>query len=134
MPTTLDLINSEKFASLIFIISSCLSLVSACEAERYELEKQLGIPSSDIKTSAASSTKFGLDSTLTALLAYLIFIIVAVIRKNQLEQQISSGSTKTSTLPNVLIISGFIVSIIGNIIRIPAILQRLEEAQRPVIL
>lgn len=136
MPTTLDLINSEKIAATIFIIASFQALGSAFEAERAELEKQQGAtaqPSSST-TATVNSSQLALDSTLTGTLGFLIYLIVAIVRKSQLEEEIKAGTSKVSIIPNIFIISGFIVSIIGNIMRVPAIKQRLEEAQEPVIL
>lgn len=135
MPTTLDLINLEKIASIIFIISSFLSLFSAFKAEQVEVEKQQGIQTSPgSSTAVTQSTKLGLDATKTAVLAYIIFFVVAVLRKNQLEQEIQAGTTSTSTIPNIFIITGFFIAILGGILRVPAIEQRLKDASRPVIL
>lgn len=135
MPTTFDLINLEKLAAIIFIISSLQALSSSFKAEQAELEKQQGTQvSSGTSTASAESNKLALDSTWTAIAAYIIYLVVAIIRKNQVEQQIQSGTTNISITPNILLVTGFIVSLIGPIIRIPAIQQRLAEAQVPVIL
>lgn len=135
MPTTLELITFEKIASIIFIISSFQSLFSAFKAEQAEVERQQGIQASPGSTTTATqSTKLGLDATKSAVLAYIIFFIVAILRKNQLEQEKQAGTTNISTIPNIYIIIGFLISILGAMVRVPAIEQRLEEASRPVIL
>lgn len=135
MPTTLELINFEKLAAIIFIISSFQALSSSFKAEQAELEKQQGTEvSSGMSTATAESNKLALDSTWLAVIAYLIYLIVSILRKNQIEQKIQSGTTNMSIIPNIIIVTGFIVSVLGGIIRIPAIQQRLAEAQVPVIL
>lgn len=130
MPSTLDLINAEKLAAVIFIISSFQALFSAFEAEKSELEKDEKMKVSE----GVLATRLGLASTNTGILGYLIFLIVAILRKNQLEEEIRAGTKKTTTTPNIFIISGLIVAIIGGIMRLPGIQQRLQEATVPVIL
>lgn len=135
MPTTLDLIRVENLASIIFIISSFQSLFSGFKAEQVELEKNRNPQkSSGSNPATVESIQLALDSTWTATLAYLIFLITAEFRKEQLEQQIKSGTTNVSITPNILLISGFSIAVIAGIIRLPAIEQRLAEAQRPVVL
>ncbi|MEL7566160.1 MAG: hypothetical protein AAGU27_14910 [Dehalobacterium sp.] len=131
MPTELDLINFEKIAAILFIISGVEALSSAYKAEQAELEKQQNpINPSNLKTADIETAQLALDSTFTTFWGYIIYLIIAVIRKNQIQ---ASSPTK-SIAPNLLLIIGFIFSIIGIIIRIPAIQQGLSEAQEPIIL
>lgn len=135
MPSELGLISSEKIAAILFIISSFQSLFSSLKAEEVELEKQQNKKTTPrITNLTRESIQLALDSTWIALLAYLLFLIDAKERKDQLEQQIQAGTTNISTIPNELLILGFTLSTIGSITRIPAIEQRLAEAQTPVIL
>jgi uncharacterized membrane protein len=147
MPTNLDLINFEQAGNVLFIISSLLSILSGLRAEQVEIENQKGRISSSVnrqnkkdttsngtKKATVESIQFALDSTLIAALCYVIFIIVAMIRTEKLEQENMISSKKTSIWPIRTITFGFIVSLIGAIIRVPAIQERLAEAQVPVIL
>lgn len=132
MPTELQLINYEKFASLVFIYSGFLSLFSSFEAEKYELEKQTEASGSNESTMMAD--KLALDSTFTEIFSFSIFLIVAIFRTNALEQKIASGESKISILPNIILVSSFIIGTMSGIIRVPAIQQRLVSGQTPVIL
>lgn len=135
MPTTLDLINFEKLAAITFMISSLQALGSAFKAEQVELEKQQdAAPSSAPNNATVESNQLALQSVLTTTLAYIIYLIVAIFRKKQVEQQIQSGTTNLSLTPNILLISGFALATLAAFIRIPAIQQRLAESQVPVIL
>lgn len=147
MPTNLDLINFEQVGNVLFIISSLLSILSGLRAEQVEIENQKGRISSNVnrqnkkdttsngtKRTTVESIQFALYSTFIAILCYVIFIIVAMIRTEKLEQENMTSSTRTKIWPIRTITFGFIISLIGAIIRVPAIQERLSEAQVPVIL
>ena len=135
MPTTLDLINFEKLAAVIFIISGFLALGSAFKAEESELEKQQDtVISSVANNSTVETDQLALQATSSGIIAYLIYLIIAVFRKEQIEQQIQSGTTNSSLIPNILLILGFTLAIVAGLIRIPAIEQRLEESRTAVVL
>ena len=135
LPTTLDLINFEKLAAVIFIISGFLALGSAFKAEESELEKQQDtVISSVANNSTVETDQLALQATSSGIIAYLIYLIIAVFRKEQIEQQIQSGTTNSSLIPNILLILGFTLAIVAGLIRIPAIEQRLEESRTAVVL
>ncbi len=135
LPTTLDLINFEKLAAVIFIISGFLALGSAFKAEESELEKQQDtVISSVANNSTVEADQLALQATSSGIIAYLIYLIIAVFRKEQIEQQIQSGTTNSSLIPNILLILGFTLAIVAGLIRIPAIEQRLEESRTAVVL
>lgn len=135
LPTTLDLINSEKLAAVFFIVSGFLALGSAFKAEESELEKQQDtVMSSVANNSTVEANQLALQSTLSGTIAYIIYLTVAIFRKELIEKQIQSGNTNASIIPNILLILGFAIAIIAGFIRIPAIQQRLDESQMPVVL
>jgi hypothetical protein len=135
LPTTLDLINSEKLAAVLFIISGFWGLGSAFKAEQSELEKQQAtVTSSVANNSTVEANQLALQSTLAGTIAYIIYLTVAIFRKEQVEQEIQSGTTDISLTPNILLIVGFVLALLGSFIRIPAIKQRLDESQIAVVL
>lgn len=135
MPTTLELIQYERMASIISIISSFQGLFSSYKAEEAELEKQRNKTSSSRdKNAARESTQLVLDSTWTGIISYIIFLTTLNIRRDMLKKDIEAGTTNVSIVPTDIIILGLTIALIGSIIRVPAIEQRLSEAQFPVIL
>jgi hypothetical protein len=135
LPTTLDLINFEKLAAVLFIISGFWALGSSFKAEQSELEKQqTTVMSSVANNSTVEANQLALESTLAGTIAYIIYLTVAIFRKEQIEQEIQSGTTDTSLTPNILLILGFVLALLGSFIRIPAIKQRLDESQIAVVL
>jgi hypothetical protein len=135
LPTTLDLINSEKLAAVLFIISGFWGLGSAFKAEQSELEKQQAtVTSSVANNSTVEANQLALQSTLAGTIAYIIYLTVSIFRKEQVEQEIQSGTTDISLTPNILLIVGFVLATLASFIRIPAIKQRLDESQIAVVL
>ena len=130
-----NLINSEKLAAVLFIISGFWALGSAFKAEQSELEKQqAAVTSSVANNSTVEANQLALQSTLAGTIAYIIYLTVSIFRKEQIEQEIQSGTTDMSLTPNILLILGFVLAILASFIRIPAIQQRLDESQIAVVL
>jgi hypothetical protein len=133
MPTTFDLINSENLAQVIFIISSLLGIETGIKGKQAELEKQQGL-SAESQSTTIKTAEIVITSILLSVLSYLIFLKTAISRKNQVQQEIQTGASNASIAPNMIIIVGFIFSIVGALLRLMVAEQRLAEAQLPVSL
>jgi hypothetical protein len=133
MPTVFDLIDSENLAQAIFILSSLLGIEAGFTGKKAELLKEQGSAAESQKTTI-KTTEIAINSNLLSLLSYLIFLIVAIQRKNQVLQEIQAGNSNASIKPNNIIIVSFIFSLIGTSLRLMVANQRLEEAQLPVSL
>lgn len=134
MPTDLDLIKFEQIANTLFLIATFYAFSSGDKAAQNVIEKQENAPPSSTTSAAEESAQLALSSTILSVASYVIYLVVAVTRKNKLEQENQAGTSSTSITPIIMIALGFTLSLIGTIIRIPAIQQRIREAQVPVIL
>lgn len=133
MPTAFDLIDSENIAQAIFILSSLLGIESGNKGKEAELQKEEGLAAKSQKTTI-KTTEIAIYSILLSVLSYLIFLKVAVLRKDQVLQEIQAGNSNESIRPNMIIIISFIFSIIGTLLRLKVANQKLEEAQLPISL
>jgi uncharacterized membrane protein (DUF485 family) len=129
----LNLINFEQLGNTLFLISTFYAFASGNQATQHELEKQQGTPLSGSTSSAEKSAQFAFLSTLFTVAAYVIFTLVGVARRNQLEKDILAGTTNTSVTPISNITLGFAISLLGAIVRLPAVQQRIKEAQEVVL-
>lgn len=134
MPTNLELIKYEQLANTSFIISTLYAFASGNQAAEHEIEKLQDTPPSGSTSAAVNSAQYALFSTLFSVASYIIYVAVAILRKSNVEQEIQTGATNISITPNIIIILGFTISLLGTIIRIPAIQQRIREAHGVVIL
>lgn len=134
MPTNLELIKYEQLANTLFIIATLFAFASGNQATQHEIEKQQDTPPSGSTATAVNSAQYALYSTLLSVASYVIYVIIATLRKSNLEQEIQAGTTSISLTPNIIIILGFTISLLGTLIRIPALQQRIREAHGVVIL
>jgi ABC-type Fe3+ transport system permease subunit len=133
MTTALNLINFEQLANTLFLIATFYSFASGNQATQSILEKQQGTPLSGSTSSAEKSAQFAFIATSLTAAAYIIFTLVSVARRNQLEKDILAGTSNTSVTPTSNIALGFAIALIGGIIRLPAIQQRIKEAQAVIL-
>lgn len=133
MSTELNLINFEQLANIIFLISTFYSIESGNQAAQSAIEKQQGTYPSGPTTSGARSAQLAFVSISLTAAAYLIFTLVSIARKNQLESETLAGTTTTSIWPIATIAFGFILSLVGVVVRLPAVQQRIKEAQEVVL-
>ncbi|MFL0246007.1 hypothetical protein [Candidatus Clostridium stratigraminis] len=130
MPTEFELINSENIAQLIFIASSLLGIESGITGKQALEEKQMGLLAQSQSTTIKAA-EIVIDSNLLSICSYLIFLIAAIIRKNQVEKEILTGSSKVSVTPNIIIIASFTFSLVGTLLRFIIAKERLKEVQLP---
>jgi uncharacterized membrane protein (DUF485 family) len=133
MPTELNLINFEQLGNAIFLVATLYAFASGNQAKQRELEKQQGISPSGSISTAEKSARFAFISTCFSVAAYIIFTLVGAARKNSLEKDILSGTTNISLTPSIVLTLGFAVALLGAIIRLPAIQQRIREAQEVIL-
>lgn len=133
MSTELNLISFEQLANIIFLISTFYSIESGNKAAQSAIDKQQGTSSSGPTSPGASSAQLAFTSTSLSAVSYIIFLLVSIARKNQLESQTLAGTTTTSIWPIATIAFGFVISLVGAIVRLPAIQERIREAQEVVL-
>lgn len=133
MSTELNLISFEQLANIIFLISTFYSIESGNKAAQSVIEKQQGTPPSGPASPGASSAQLAFISTSLSALSYIIFILVSIARKNQLESQTLAGTTTTPIWPIATIAFGFVISLAGAVVRLPAIQERIRESQEVVL-
>lgn len=63
----------------------------------------------------------------------LIYTRVAFIRLNQIYNQIQAGTTNFTLTPNINITTGFLYSVVGNLLRAIGVIQRIEEEAEIVV-
>lgn len=133
MNTELNLINFEQLANTLFLIATFFSFASGNQATQSVLEKQQGTPPSGSTSSGKKSAQFAYLATSFTVGAYIIFTLVSIARRNQLEKEKLAGTSTTSIAPISTIGLGFAISLVGSIIRLPAIQQRIREAQTVIL-
>lgn len=129
----LNLINFEQLGNTLFLISTFYAFASGNQAAQHELEKQQGTPLPGSTSSAEKSAQFAFLSTFYTAAAYIIFTLVSVARRNQLEKDILADTINISVTPISNIALGFAISLVGVIIRLPAIQQRIKEAREVIL-
>lgn len=133
MPTELNLINFEQFGNFLFLISTFYAFASGNQATKSVLEKQQSIPNSGIPSSSEKSAQLAFLSTSFSAAAYVLFTLIAITRRNQLEKETIAGTTTTSIAPISTIAIGFAIALFASIIRLPALQQRIREAQMVIL-
>lgn len=133
MTPDLGLINFEQLANTSFLISTMYAYSSGNQAAQRELEKVQETSPYTSASTAEKSAQFALISTYFSAAAYFILTLVSITRRNQLERGILEGTSNVSIGPTTNIILGFAFALVGAIIRLPALQQRVREAQEVIL-
>ncbi len=133
MPTELNLINFEQLANTLFLIGTFYSYASGNQATKSVLEKQQGLSNSDPTSSSEKSAQFAYAATGFSAAAYVILSLAALARRNMLVKETLAGTTTTSIAPISTIATGFAIALFATLIRLPAIQQRIREAQMVIL-
>lgn len=132
--TELDLylIDQELLGSIIAIIAYIILIVSSQQSRKVLLQGQMKTSNSDSNNDTnLNPTELALISSWLSLLSIIILAQVAFRRLSELQAQVESGSSHIPLTPNIYITTGFIFSIVANIIKVIGAQQR-YALQRPV--
>ena len=137
MPTDFELAEWDKFASYIYIIGSVIAVIASNKDEQLLVQEQTG----GKKTSGTQSSPSSLTPSQLVVLISLLFVIgniifgqISFFRLEKVEENISAGTEKGSALPNQYIAFGWILGIVGSIIRLAGAQLRVEEEKTITIL
>lgn len=133
MTPELNLLNLEQLGNAFFLISTFYGFASGNQAIQNELAKQQGSPISGATSSAEKSSQLAFIATSYSIAAYVVFTLVSLARRNQLERDMLAGTSNISVAPTSTIALGFTIALLGGIIRLPAIQQRIREAQEVIL-
>ena len=137
MPTVFELAEWEKIASVIYIVGSVLTIIAANETQRMEVQSQ----TSSEAASATQPASIPLTPTQLVVIISTIYVIgnsifglTAFSRLWQVEEGIQADTENASPEPNYYITFGWVLGIIGSILRLIGAQLRCAQEQPITIL
>lgn len=126
----LKLIDHEILAAFICIIAYIILIISAKQDREVILLREKGIQ----KPNNLNPSELAAISSSLVLLSSLILGQIAFIRKDETANNILSGVSKSSIIPNINITNGYSLTIIGSVLKTLGAVQRAQEQKNITIL
>lgn len=131
MPSELQLIRIGRLGTIISILSSILFLISADESEQIQLCKDYGKTPPEFHPTPAEIVFAGiLIGTLSSYISYE----VAKARLEQLKKESHANVKQVSLEPNIFIVNGILLSVVGGILSSIGVFQKIKQEQNIVII
>jgi uncharacterized membrane protein YidH (DUF202 family) len=142
----LELLRKETTATFISILASVIVLISIQKSRQVifnriaQENQQQGNQQTQQNQQQQSNSSKPTPSEITLLALFvglvsnLIYTKIAFIRFDEISSQIQAGTTNRTTTPNINIIVGFLIIIIGSLLKITGAIQRINEDAQVTIL
>lgn len=119
----LELIQIQITGSIIGLLTYIVSIISANQSRQIILQRATGMQSSN----TLHPEQLAALSSFLSLLKDIILGNVAFVRLKELEDSIKSGTSKLSITPDVNIVTGYSLDVLGNFIKLLGNLQKVNE-------
>jgi hypothetical protein len=128
----LKLIETEISTSFISLLITILFILSGQKAKQIILQR--AIQQQQVNSSSPTPSEISAFALCLNIFTILIFTRIAFIRFNEIYDNIQSGNSQFSIIPNIYITTGFVISTIATLlITIGAIKRVNEEAQITIL-
>ncbi|MGE5678009.1 MAG: hypothetical protein ACM3ZR_08135 [Pseudomonadota bacterium] len=134
MPTDFELAEGEKVASVVYIIGAVLAIITSDKAESELIQQQIGggAPSgTQTDTAPLTVSQLVVIISLLYVIGNTIFGQISFFRLEKTERDIAAGTGTGSAIPNKLIAFGWLLGIVGSLIRLVGAQLRVEE-EKPI--
>lgn len=131
MPSELQLIRLGRLSTIISMLSSVLFLISADKSEQIQLCK---IHGETPPQSNPSPAEIVLAALLIGILSNYISYQIAKTRLDALEKESHTSDKEIPLQPNVLIVTGILLAIIGGILSSTGALQKIQQEETIILI
>lgn len=125
----LCLIRRERIAAIVAIVAYIFILISTNQAEAEIVAKE---KKEKIKHPFGSSAQTIAIATVLLLINIAILAQIAFIRLREKQEQIIKGEKTDSIIPNINLVTGLGIGVLGNTLRAIGALQRAGESGSPI--